>query len=324
MAIELSQTIRQILSSHALDYLQQYYNRHGMTTPFNDAKNHYVGHLLATIAAGEDVQLSPPLHVDVLWHGHLLDTKRWRVFEKLVLDKYKESGRQTDMEHIDHSVEDNVLGRDERMERTRIFYEQIGLRFHNGDDVNANDDNLGNIGQEVHLIHDPATANNDLRNIFAGGKREDTLRVTVQDQAGNAKVFHVRKNMKVSKLVSAYAQRKGINPKDIRLFFNGNNINGSKATIEELGVEDQDLIYALLEKHGEMFMVKVLGPQGEIHFKVNRQTKASKILSAYARARGMHPNFLKIRFNGDCINESTMGDLGVEHLDLFHVVLEQH
>lgn len=321
MAINLFLIIEQILYFHDLDYLREYYSRHGMTTPFNDAKKHYVGHLLATIAAKDVVVfLSPPLHVNVLWHGHLLDTKRWRVFEKLVIDKYKDSGRETDMEHIDHSVEDNELGRDERME-TRRFYEQIGLHYNNADDINANDNVVNETGQ-VHLIHDPSTAKDKLN---ALSKREDTLRVTIQDQFGKQMFFHVRKNQKISLVLSVYAKKKGINPKEIRLFFNGNNINESKANLEELGVEDQDLLYALLEKHGEMFMVKVQGPQGDIHFfKVNRQTKASKILSSYARTKGMHPNVLNIRFNGDCIDESTMGDLGVEHLDLFHVGLEQN
>ncbi|GFH50338.1 hypothetical protein CTEN210_06814 [Chaetoceros tenuissimus] len=287
-----------------------------MTTPFHDAIKHYVGHLLATIAAKDVVLLSPPLHVDVLWHGHLLDTKRWRVLEKLVIEKYKESGRQTDMEHIDHSVEDNLLGRDERMETTS-FYEEIGLQYNDDDNINANDNFVLETGQ-VHLIHDPSTGN-------PNPKREDTLRVTIQDQVGNQVLFHVRKNTKVSKVLSAYAQRQGIRPKDMRLFFNGVNINGSKETMEELEIKDQDLLFALLEKHGEMFIVKVQDPQGDmIHFTVNRQTKASKILSTYARAKGIHSNFIKLRFNGDCVNERTMGDLEVEHLDLFHAVLKQN
>ena len=191
MAIELSQTIQQILSSHDLDYLHQYYNRHGLTTPFVDAKNHYVGHLLATIAA-KDVELSPPLHVDVLWHGHLLETKRWRVFEKLVIEKYKENGRQTNMEHIDYSLVASMSGQDERLQVTRNFYEVLGLQYNNdGDNHHINED-LGNIGQ-VHLIHDSN---------LSGRKRErseDKFRVHVRDPAGNVMPFIVRKNTKYLK-----------------------------------------------------------------------------------------------------------------------------
>ena len=87
IATDLSLIIEQIQTSHDLDYLRHHYSRHGLTIPFDDAKKHYIGHLLATIAA-ENVQLSPPLHVDVLWQGHLLETKRWRVCEKLVIEKY--------------------------------------------------------------------------------------------------------------------------------------------------------------------------------------------------------------------------------------------
>lgn len=319
MATDLSQTIQQILSSHDLDYLHQHYNQHGLTTPFVDAKNDYVGHLLATIAA-KHVELTPPLHVDVLWHGHLLETKRWRAFEKLVIEKYKESGGTTDMDHIDYSLVNKMPGQDERLQVTRNFYELLGLQYNNDVDNHHINEDLDNIGQ-VHLIHDSP---------LSGRKRErseDMFRVHVRDPVGNLMQFIVGKNTKVSEFLTAYAQKKRIKLQDVRFLFDGDNINDSEDTIEELGVTDQDLIHAQFEKYKyeEMFMVKVQDPQGNmIHFTVKRQTKASKIIGAYARTKGIHPNFVRLRFNGNYIDENTMGDLGVEHLDELHVVLENH
>ena len=225
------------------------------------------------------------------------------------------------MEHIDYSVVDGMSGRNESLQKTRSFYEELGLQYINdGDNHNIND-YMGNIGQ-VHLINDST---------LSGSKRarsEDKFRVYVQDPAGHKTMFIIRKSTEVSKLASVYARKKGIsNPKDIRLLFEGDNINECKGTMEEIGVKDQDLIHAHFEHDEceEMFMVKVQNSQGDtIHFTVTRRTKASKIVSAYARSKRIHPNFIRLRFNGECINESTLGDLGVEHLDIFHVVLEQN
>lgn len=266
MATDLAETVIQILWSHDLEYLRQHYRRHGLTTSFYDAQKHYVGYLLATIAADSfqsinDLQLSPPYHVDVLWHGHLLETKRWRAFEELVIEHYKESGRTTDMEHIDHSVVDNLSGRKERLQKTRSFYEVIGLEFRNDDDDHVND-NSCETGQ-AHFIHDSTTAMNELRNdgALSRDKRERSESATEKDLEKKSKVasseyvkfalmdvtkekviFKANKKTRLSKIFSAYGERTGLDPTSLRFLFYGNNINRIDRTVEEIGLKNDDVI----------------------------------------------------------------------------------
>eukprot|EP00978_Attheya_sp_CCMP212_P030768 scaffold114338_cov55-Attheya_sp.AAC.4 len=83
---------------------------------------------------------SPPLHVDALWHSHILETKRYRAFERLVIEKYK-SAKSTSLEHIDHSVVDTTEGREDRLKKTKALYELMDLIFENEDDEKYNEEN---------------------------------------------------------------------------------------------------------------------------------------------------------------------------------------
>lgn len=137
----LASAADKLLRKYDLDFLQEdYEHKTGMSVPFNDCKRHYVEYLFAKIAAhsllaiDNSLQLSPPLHVDILWHSHILETKRYREFEKMVLEAYRQSGRETDLEYLDHSVVDNKVGREERIEKTKGFYQMLGFTFVNTDE----------------------------------------------------------------------------------------------------------------------------------------------------------------------------------------------
>ena len=130
-----------ILQEYDLSFLQENYEqRTGMSIPFNECKRHYVEYLLAMIASHsllgieKSLQLSPPLHVDVLWHSHILETKRYREFEKIVLESYRRSERETNLQNLDHSVVDNKVGREERIKKTQGLYQVLGFTFVNTDE----------------------------------------------------------------------------------------------------------------------------------------------------------------------------------------------
>ena len=83
------------------------------------------------LAIDNSLQLSPPLHVDVLWHSHILETRRYREFEEIVLEAYRQSGRSTDLQFLDHSIVDNKIGREDRIKKTKGFYQMLGFTFVN-------------------------------------------------------------------------------------------------------------------------------------------------------------------------------------------------
>ena len=137
----LASVASKILQEYDLRFLKENYEqRSGMSIPFNECKRHYVEYLLAMIAShsllaiDKSLQLSPPLHVDVLWHSHILETKRYREFEKIVLESYRQSERETNLQHFDHSVVDNTVGREERLKKTKGFYQVLGFTFVNTDE----------------------------------------------------------------------------------------------------------------------------------------------------------------------------------------------
>ena len=132
----LTSIVDRLLERNDLDFLkEEYENKFGISVPFTDCKRHYINYLLALIAADSfqvidnSLKLSPPLHVDALWHSHILETSRYREFEKIVLEAYRQSGRETSLQHLEHSVVDNKVGREERIKKTRWFYETLGLVF---------------------------------------------------------------------------------------------------------------------------------------------------------------------------------------------------
>ena len=137
----LASVATEILREYDFSFLQENYEqRSGMSIPFNECKRHYVEYLLAMIAShsllatDKSLQLSPPHHVDVLWHSHILETKRYREFEKIVLESYRRSERETNLQHLDHSVIDDRVGREERLKKTEEFYQVLGFTFVNIDE----------------------------------------------------------------------------------------------------------------------------------------------------------------------------------------------
>lgn len=74
----------------------------------------YLHFMAAKAVENEDTSISPPLDVDQLWQVHLLNTKHWRVFEKLVL-----STARSTRDNLDHSTQ--TIGEGARGRRLANF-----------------------------------------------------------------------------------------------------------------------------------------------------------------------------------------------------------
>lgn len=131
--------IKDMVSTHrrtgSLQSLRKAYDSKGFERSFSAAKSDYVEYLVAVVAGKAiGVQISPPLHVDVLWHIHILNTELYRnlALDELVLSAYNRVATEThliaetSLTNIDHSTFD-LEGRGERMQKTVALYKLIGL-----------------------------------------------------------------------------------------------------------------------------------------------------------------------------------------------------
>lgn len=128
-----------------LDFLKEKYESNAnLSTLFDQGKRHYVEFLVALIeslqcnkanAFAIQLQLLPPLHVDVLWKFHCLELKRYRIFEENVLTAYGEHRHNTDLKHLDYCCADDERDKKVRTEMTKNFYTLYKLKFENPDEV---------------------------------------------------------------------------------------------------------------------------------------------------------------------------------------------
>ena len=111
--------IKHMVSTHrrtgSLQSLRKAYDSKGFERIFSAAISDYVEYLVAVIAGKAiGVQISPPLHVDVLWHMHILNTELYRnlALDELVLSAYNRVATEThliaetSLTNIDHSTFD--------------------------------------------------------------------------------------------------------------------------------------------------------------------------------------------------------------------------
>jgi small ubiquitin-related modifier len=82
----------------------------------------------------------------------------------------------------------------------------------------------------------------------------DRISLRVVSQDGGEVFFKIRKSTPLGKLMSAYCDRKGQSPSSIRFLFDGQRVNDSD-TPKTLGMEDDDVIDALLQQTGGSFLL---------------------------------------------------------------------
>ena len=79
--------------------------------------------------------------------------------------------------------------------------------------------------------------------------KPETITIRVKDQTGDETYFKVKKTTKMSKIFSAYAQRKGVPINSLRFLVDGDRVDANE-TPKSLELEDQDQIDCLLEQTG--------------------------------------------------------------------------
>jgi small ubiquitin-related modifier len=82
-----------------------------------------------------------------------------------------------------------------------------------------------------------------------GGADNETLQLKVKNSEGKETVFKLKKQTALRKMMDAYCQREGLPADGVRFLFEGERLNREQ-TPEALGMEDGDVIDALIEQTG--------------------------------------------------------------------------
>jgi small ubiquitin-related modifier len=86
-------------------------------------------------------------------------------------------------------------------------------------------------------------------NASVKGEGDQHINVKVVNGEGIEVFFKIKKTTNLKKLMDAYCKRQGLNPATVRFTFDGNRISGNE-TAEQLEMEDQDVIDAMVEQTG--------------------------------------------------------------------------
>lgn len=152
--------------------------------------------------------------------------------------------------------------------------------------------------------------NEDTKPDESGGGANEPITIRVKDQTGEETMFKIKKSTKMSKVFSAYAQRKGVEVSSIRFLLDGERINDTD-TPKMLELEDEDQIDCVLQQvggaddeagednkedvkpegGGETITIRVKDQKGEeTVFKIKKTTKMKKVFAAYAARQGLEAN----------------------------------
>lgn len=166
-------------------------------------------------------------------------------------------------------------------------------------------------------------------------KAEAPITLKVRDQAGEVMFFKVKRGTEMRKIFDAYAQRLGVNVKNLKFTLDGDRLKETD-TPKMLELSDEDQIDVFLEQVGgaddakpagdeQPITLRVVESSGdEISFKVKKTTKMSKIFEAYASRKGVSVEMVRFMFDGNRMNaEDTPKMLEMEDNDIINVVLQQ-
>jgi len=163
------------------------------------------------------------------------------------------------------------------------------------------------------------------------------ITLKVRDQAGEVMFFKVKRNTEMRKIFDAYAQRLGVQAKNLRFTLDGERLKEGD-TPKMLELQDEDQIDVFLDQVGgsDEDVKPTMGEDAaitlhvkestgeEIAFKVKKSTKMSKIFDAYASRKGVRSDVLRFMLDGKRIKaEDTPKMLELEDNDQIDVVLMQ-
>ncbi|CDR93726.1 ubiquitin-like protein, putative [Babesia bigemina] len=75
------------------------------------------------------------------------------------------------------------------------------------------------------------------------------IQIKVRSPDGSEVYFKIKRKTKLEKLMTTYCSRLGQSPDAVRFLFDGDRIKGD-ATAEDLGIEDGDIIDAMVQQTG--------------------------------------------------------------------------
>lgn len=173
-----------------------------------------------------------------------------------------------------------------------------------------------------------------------GDEEEDTpkgdapITLKVRDQAGEVMFFKVKKSTEMRKIFDAYAQRLGVNSRNLKFTLDGERLKDTD-TPKMLELTDEDQIDVFLDQVGgsgedvkpedSAITLRVREGTGEeTAFKVKKSTKMSKIFETFASRKGLSVNMIRFMYDGQRIKaEDTPKMLEMEDDDQIDVVLQQ-
>jgi small ubiquitin-related modifier len=167
----------------------------------------------------------------------------------------------------------------------------------------------------------------------------EPITIRVKDQTGEETMFKIKKSTKMSKVFSAYAQRKGVEEKSLRFLLDGERILET-ATPKMLELEDEDQIDCVLAQVGgsgddddndnvgdegetkpapagseegagggggggggggsETITIRVKDQNGEeTMFKIKKSTRMMKVFATYAARKGVEATAMRFMLDGD-------------------------
>merc|ERR1719317_103628 len=103
--------------------------------------------------------------------------------------------------------------------------------------------------ESTEASNQPENANAEKASGNADSGDSVHLNLKVKSQDGNEVYFKVKKTTQLGKLMNAYCSRVGKDMSTVRFLFDGERIQ-NEATPEQLDMEDEDEIDAMVEQHG--------------------------------------------------------------------------
>jgi small ubiquitin-related modifier len=163
----------------------------------------------------------------------------------------------------------------------------------------------------------------------------EPITIRVKDQTGEETMFKIKKTTKMSKVFSAYAQRKGVEQASLRFLLDGERIN-EMDTPKMLELEDEDQIDCVLAQVGgsgdgdnddtknndnggggnegetkpasagnegggsEPITIRVKDQNGEeTMFKIKKSTRMKKVFATYAARKGVEATAMRFMLDGE-------------------------
>ena len=166
-------------------------------------------------------------------------------------------------------------------------------------------------------------------------KADAPITLKVRDQAGEVMFFKVKRSTEMRKIFDAYAQRLGVNARNLKFTLDGERLKDTD-TPKMLELTDEDQIDVFLDQVGGSdheqkpaddvaITLRVKEATGEeTAFKVKKSTKMSKIFDTFASRKGLSVNMIRFMYDGKRVKgDDTPKMLELEDDDQIDVVLQQ-